>query len=488
MDFHAAMETFAEAWIAANMQNYASSPANKNETTAKKDILSNKSIKNKVYMNLAESYSNSKSNADVLITVATKGSVSLRCVVEQECIERTYHDVEPDHVVNVINDSVLSLPGSLLFFDVVKSSLLKLGFSISDVHDAKGKLQVKNWNELDIESLTSDDKMTLEKMLGHISLFCTLKIRLKSIDIDKIEWDDQTVRCAIIKLLKQYNQITLAKMCPMPQSMISNIVNSKYTAKVCAEKCKEFGNWYKKFRQENTCSYFCKHHSSSINLGPAKKDQSQLKLRQSEIKNICDFELTDGHRKTVPAIGTNISNQLNTRMTFHPVDELPLMRSWYKFCPNPTSEELKNYLHELNVSPIRQERPKISLKRLRIWWRNEKQRVKKVDDQVVENGDSHLSDESLNGRKKRQKRRISLSSEEKITKMPSLLSNNNNMNSSELYLLNSSESQIKLVSLHNNGLNLNRANEYPKPYGWYEFGQYFLIMTFRNYLTEQLSS
>lgn len=37
------------------------------------------------------------------------------------------------------------------------------------------------------------------------------------VDLDKIEWNDQAVRYAIVKLLKEVNQITLAKICPLPQ-------------------------------------------------------------------------------------------------------------------------------------------------------------------------------------------------------------------------------------------------------------------------------
>src|SRR6218665_920217 len=33
--------------------------------------------------------------------------------------------------------------------------------------------------------------------------------------------------------------------------MISNIANSKYSAKICTEKCAEFGEWYKEYRKEH---------------------------------------------------------------------------------------------------------------------------------------------------------------------------------------------------------------------------------------------
>lgn len=33
--------------------------------------------------------------------------------------------------------------------------------------------------------------------------------------------------------------------------MISNIANSKYSARICAEKCQEFGEWYNEYRREH---------------------------------------------------------------------------------------------------------------------------------------------------------------------------------------------------------------------------------------------
>ncbi|KAL7392959.1 hypothetical protein ABVT39_004488 [Epinephelus coioides] len=45
------------------------------------------------------------------------------------------------------------------------------------------------------------------------------------------------------------NQSSLAKECPLSQSMISSIVNSTYYANVSAAKCQEFGRWYKHFKK-----------------------------------------------------------------------------------------------------------------------------------------------------------------------------------------------------------------------------------------------
>uniref|UniRef100_A0A3B4XGC8 SATB homeobox 1 n=1 Tax=Seriola lalandi dorsalis TaxID=1841481 RepID=A0A3B4XGC8_SERLL len=68
-------------------------------------------------------------------------------------------------------------------------------------------------------------------------------------DLPPEQWSHSTVRNALKELLKDMNQSSLAKECPLSQSMISSIVNSTYYANVSAAKCQEFGRWYKHFKK-----------------------------------------------------------------------------------------------------------------------------------------------------------------------------------------------------------------------------------------------
>lgn len=92
----------------------------------------------------------------------------------------------------------------------------------------------------------------------------------------------------------------------------------------------------------------------------------------------------------------------NSRLTFHPIYELPMMREWYKSCPNPTVDDLRRYLDELNSSPVRQERIKVPLRRLKIWWRNEKQRLKRIqvkeEEKLNSSGGKDDDDDNLGAR------------------------------------------------------------------------------------------
>ncbi|XP_076325895.1 uncharacterized protein LOC143233496 [Tachypleus tridentatus] len=129
-------------------------------------------------------------------------------------------------------------------------------------------------------------------------------------------------------------QVNLAKICPLPQPVLSNIVNNKTKMKIGREKCKEFGRWYIGFRRQNP-------------------DISGLHTKNS----------------TRPYEG---------RMTFHSSKEQPVMREWYQACKSPSEKTLQIYTDILNETILRQqERPKITLTNLKNWWKNERQRERK---------------------------------------------------------------------------------------------------------------
>lgn len=59
------------------------------------------------------------------------------------------------------------------------------------------------------------------------------------------------------------------------------------------------------------------------------------------------------------------------------------MRSWYQNCKNPTEEKLKFFVSELNRGHVRNERPKITVGKIKIWWKNERQREKRLKQKQV---------------------------------------------------------------------------------------------------------
>ncbi|CAH2306043.1 DNA-binding SATB2 isoform X2 [Pelobates cultripes] len=116
-----------------------------------------------------------------------------------------------------------------------------------------GIIKIGRWNPLPLSYVTDAPDVTVADMLQDVYHVVTLKIQLQSCskleDLPAEQWNHATVRNALRMLLKEMNQSTLAKECPLSQSMISSIVNSTYYANVSATKCQEFGRWYKKYKK-----------------------------------------------------------------------------------------------------------------------------------------------------------------------------------------------------------------------------------------------
>ena len=55
------------------------------------------------------------------------------------------------------------------------------------------------------------------------------------------------------------------------------------------------------------------------------------------------------------------------------------MRDWFQLHPQPDTRSFVQLCNELNNGVVRQQRQKVSVLKLKIWWRNEKQRLKKLD-------------------------------------------------------------------------------------------------------------
>ncbi|XP_041937445.1 DNA-binding protein SATB2-like isoform X2 [Alosa sapidissima] len=141
----------------------------------------------------------------------------------------------------------------LLFSQLVETALLALGYSLHAAVQAQGIIKVGRWRPMPIQLLTDAPEATVADMLLDVYHMVTLRIQLQSYakleDLPWEQWTHSTVRFALKELLKEMNQNSLAKECPLTQNMISSIVNSSYYANVSSSKCQEFGRWYRKYKK-----------------------------------------------------------------------------------------------------------------------------------------------------------------------------------------------------------------------------------------------
>ncbi|XP_078118750.1 DNA-binding protein SATB2 isoform X2 [Sander vitreus] len=170
----------------------------------------------------------------------------------------------------------------ILFSQLVETALLALGYSHSSAAQAHGIIKVGRWNPLPVHFLTDAPEATVADMLMEVYHMVTLRIQLQSFskleDLPCEQWNHATVRNALKELLKEMNQSTLAKECPLSQSMISSIVNSSYYANVSTAKCQEFGRWYKKYKKIKV-DYLEKMWSG--------RDAADIKIERDNMADFC---------------------------------------------------------------------------------------------------------------------------------------------------------------------------------------------------------
>ncbi|XP_036830536.1 DNA-binding protein SATB2 isoform X5 [Oncorhynchus mykiss] len=215
------------------------------------------------------------------------------CVVEQAGSdggmqrEREREEVERKEGHREEHAEFVLVRKDILFNQLVETALLALGYSHSSAAQAHGIIKVGRWNPLPIHFLSDAPEATVADMLLDVYHMVTLRIQLQSFakleDLPSEQWNHATVRNALKELLKEMNQSTLAKECPLSQSMISSIVNSSYYANVSTAKCQEFGRWYKKYKKIKG-DYLEK-------MWPGR-DNSEIKVERDSLADFCVM----GHR------------------------------------------------------------------------------------------------------------------------------------------------------------------------------------------------
>ncbi|KAK7882680.1 hypothetical protein WMY93_028854 [Mugilogobius chulae] len=160
---------------------------------------------------------------------------------------------QPEGPRNEEHAEFVLIKRDLQFNQLIEMALLSLGYSHSSAAQAKGLIQVGRWRPVPLSCVSCAPDATVADMLQDVHHVITLKIQLHTCprleDLPAEQWTHSTVRNALKELLKEMNQSSLAKECPLSQSMISSIVNSTYYANVSATKCHDFGRWYKQFKK-----------------------------------------------------------------------------------------------------------------------------------------------------------------------------------------------------------------------------------------------
>lgn len=250
MDFQSAMETFAEAWVAANTKGGSLSDVGCSQTQAM--ALTNRSCSTPpastpptpqahrppepppppirtppptppqqeavLHPSPKESYEHSKSNSGK--------SLPVHCVVEAvSALDDSRVMWRRKPVVET--DSYVIIPVNTAFQELVQVALHRLGYPRDSASAAKGSVVIKNWKPLSFEKIAESPTVTVGDILGELTTVATLRIQLYRARPSILsDIKDKMLRL----LLAQSHGLLVSSGCPLDEITLSYLCRTPHAA------------------------------------------------------------------------------------------------------------------------------------------------------------------------------------------------------------------------------------------------------------------
>ncbi|XP_059480561.1 uncharacterized protein LOC132199673 isoform X2 [Neocloeon triangulifer] len=291
MDFQSAMETFAEAWVAANTksphhpQPVALAHQQEQQTQAislttspnrspslpppaaplpppppsrgpeaspivGQSMRSSSPVSRKSSSSPAHQMSSSESiheginlspNSKEAMEARKSGkSIPVHCIVEVLVPEDAGPHPRRNRVV-VETDSYAIIPVITPFEELVHVALYRLGYPQDCAHLATGSVVIKNWKPLRLDRIADSPLLTVGDILGELTTVATLHIQIvKSRHSAVLDIKDKLLRL----LLMQSHNLLLSSGCPLDESFLSQICRGQSPSMEPSEEVKRrFDQW-----------------------------------------------------------------------------------------------------------------------------------------------------------------------------------------------------------------------------------------------------
>ncbi|GAB6028437.1 hypothetical protein CHUAL_002598 [Chamberlinius hualienensis] len=423
MDFQSAMETFAEAWVAANTQTplteaaevqaLVMSRASESASTtaagdgakaadkevAESDSEMGRSNIGRLNRGLSIPHDNNSCKSLTRSSGNTAKSIPVHCVVEQMKISRTNDcdgSVEDVSQSSVEMDSYAIVPSQTLFVELVRTALFKLGYASSDVFGAKGALQIRNWKPLSFEAITDDGDATVGEILGELTTVATLRIRLFS--RPKVSTANDVKEKLLQLLLTQSHSLLVEAGCPIDENLLTLISKGGNLCEIPEETRLRFDKWYVQqvlqHRRLSPSGRQTPGESSSSLINVVNASSSVNHHHHHHLHNVSgnnDHTLANQLSNCA-----SISQRTRMRTSFDPELELPKLHRWFSESQHPTRLQIQQYVRELNGLESRKGRKPLDVNNVVYWFKNARAAYKRAEQRHLNGSHSPSHDSTSN--------------------------------------------------------------------------------------------
>lgn len=412
MDFQSAMETFAEAWVAANTKG---APLSDVSTQSQALALTRNCKTPPPTPTTAATERSSRESAERVLTPAParsstplENTVSPQSVKEEfdpsksspsakslpvHCIVEAIHTLDDNRSMQhgvwrrrpmIEIDTYVIIPVATPFHNLVQAALLRLGYSAESAAAAKGSVLIKNWKALTFDQISDDPMITVGDILGELSTVATLRIQVfRGRPGTMAEIKDKLLRF----LLLQSHGLLISSGCPLDEILLSQLCRNNSSSgplpEISEENRRKFDQWW-------TTQFSPQSPVGRSQFVPSYPNQYPVPSQPSAP---IERTITDSH----PAMQT-VHNQFPTQKTrmrtsFDPELELPKLQRWFTENQHPSRQQIQQYVKELNSLESRRGRKPLDINNVVYWFKNARAAQKRAEIRNVttSNLQCHLS-------------------------------------------------------------------------------------------------
>ncbi|XP_045770841.1 homeobox protein dve-1 isoform X2 [Maniola jurtina] len=413
MDFQSAMETFAEAWAAANTAK-SEAPSDLSQTLAT-ELRRSKTPPRRSPEERAlprppsapahhdrlphtphaphtphtphtPHLSPKKEAFNNLLNKSISGkTLPVHCVVEavasiEEGAWRRRAVVE--------TDSYVIIPAATAFHELVPAAMMRLGYPHELAASAKGSVVINNWKPLPFERISDGPLATVGEVLGELTTVATLRIQLLRPRLTPL----QDIKDKLLRLLLvQSRPLLMSTGCPLDEVTL---------AQICRGQDRTPGPHNFHEPTEETRRKFESWWSAQVSprppppFSPRRYPSPSPKNRSPTLNPLPDH--------LHPALQT-VQSQYPTQKTrmrtsFDPELELPKLQRWFSENQHPSRQQIQQYVRELNNLESRRGRKPLDVNNVVYWFKNARAAQKRAELRNIGGLGAHLGVNGFNSR------------------------------------------------------------------------------------------
>nr|XP_026496566.1 uncharacterized protein LOC113401060 isoform X2 [Vanessa tameamea] len=348
MDFQSAMETFAEAWAAANSAK-SEAPSDLSQTLSS-DLRRSKTPPRRSPEERAvprppsapahherptttphnPHLSPKKEAFNNLLNKGISGkTLPVHCVVEavaslEEGAWRRRAVVE--------TDSYVIIPAATAFHELVPAAMMRLGYPHELAASAKGSVVINNWKPLPFERISDGPLATVGEVLGELTTVATLRIQLlrpRPTPLQDIK--DKLLRL----LLVQSRPLLMSTGCPLDEVTL---------AQICRGQDRSSGPHNFHEPSEETRRKFESWWSAQVSPRPPPFSPRRYPSPGPKNRSPTLNPLPDHLHPALQTVQSQYPTQ-KTRMrtSFDPELELPKLQRWFSDNQHPSRQQIQQY-------------------------------------------------------------------------------------------------------------------------------------------------